>query len=169
MKIYLLRHAERGHGEEQDTLTDKGLLQAKELKEKLKKLNIEKIYCSSSYRTKKTIEPFLEEFNGEVIYTPRLEEMRLGVLQGKTASEFREALSKSRLSKDEFRPEGGENLSDFENRVSEFIEELKKEKNKIILISTHAGVIRMFFKFLTDIPKEEIKKQDFASLTLIKL
>jgi len=31
MKLYLLRHAERGHGEKQDTLTDLGIKQSEKI------------------------------------------------------------------------------------------------------------------------------------------
>jgi len=166
MKIYLLRHAEREHGEKQDTLTKKGLVQARELKFKLGKFNVDKIYCSTSNRCKETIKPFLEEFNGEVEYISDLEEMRLGILQGKTAQKFRDTLKESGLDKDEFRPEGGENLEDFEIRIKNFISLLKNKDEKNILISTHAGVIKLFFKFLKN---ETITKPEFASISYLEI
>lgn len=169
MKIYLLRHAERGHGEEQDTLTEKGHFQAEQIKEHLKKLGIEKVYCASTNRSKETIKPFLKDFKGKVEYTPDLNEMRLGILQSKTAQELRDAISNSGLSKEEFRPEGGENIEDFEKRIKNFVNDLKNETHKKILFSTHAGVIRNFIEILTDLPKEEIPKADFASLSYIEL
>ena len=38
MKLYLLRHAERGHGEEQDFLTDLGKEQSEKIVPFLKKM-----------------------------------------------------------------------------------------------------------------------------------
>jgi len=169
MKIYLLRHAERGHGKEQDTLTEKGILQSDELKERLKGYKIDKIFCSVSNRTKMTIKPFLEKFYGEVVYTPELEEMRLGILQGKTGQEFRDALAKSGLSKEDFRPEGGENKEDFEKRIKNFIRILKKEVAENILICTHAGVIRLFLKYLSKIDENNLPKPDFVSIIPIEI
>lgn len=169
MKIYLLRHAKRGHGEMQDTLTDEGLIQAENLREKLKELEIDKVYCSNSIRARKTIEPFLKEFVGESYYTSELEELRLGVFQGKTARELREAIEKSGLCKDKFRPENGENNQDFLIRIKKFVDELKNCNKKNILLSTHSGVIRIIIKLITNLSPEEIPKADFASIFLIEV
>jgi len=169
MKLYLVRHAERGHGADQDTLTDRGLSQAEALVNVLGAYPIKKVYCSSANRARLTIKPFLEKFRGEVVYTPDLEELRLGVLQGKTGEEFRSALSASGLSKEEFRPEGGENCNDFRMRVKRFIVGLKDETVENILICTHAGVIRLFLEFVKGINPKEIKTPEFASITEICL
>ena len=168
MKIYLVRHAKRGHGEEQDTLTGEGFVQARELKERLKNLRFGKIYCSNSNRCRDTIKPFLEDSNIEIEYTQELEEKRLGILQGKTGQEFRDALERSGLEKDKFRPEGGENLEDFETRVKKFISFLKENETKDVLIITHVGVIRLFKK-LIEKREGEIPRADFTSVYCLEL
>ncbi len=169
MKIYLLRHAERNHGEEQDTLTETGYFQAEHIKNHLKKLSIQKVYCASTNRSKETIKPFLKDFKGIIEYTSDLDEMRLGILKGKTAQDLRDAIVNSGLSKEQFRPEDGENIEDFTNRIKNFIKKLRNEKYERILLSTHAGVIRNFIEILIGLPREEIPKTDFASLSYIEL
>ncbi len=169
MKLYLLRHAERGHGKKQDTLVKEGVKQSNLIINSLSKLGIEKIYCSDSKRTKKTIEPFLKNFNGEVIYTDEINELRMGVLEGKSGKEYNEMLEKSGLSKEDFRPPKGENFEDFRNRVKKFIESLKDEKKEKVLLVTHGGVIRNFIKSLINLPPEEISKIDFVSLTTFEI
>lgn len=169
MKIYLLRHAKRGMGENQDTLLEEGVIQSKKIVPKLANLEVEKIYCAETRRAKETISPFLEIYEGEVEYTSSLDEMRLGVFQGKTAQELRDAIKKSGLNSKDFRPEGGENLEDFKKRIKGFLENLKKESFKTILLSTHAGVIREIMTQMTNLPKEEIPTVDFASLSMIEV
>jgi broad specificity phosphatase PhoE len=168
MRIYLLRHAERKHGEEQDELTEKGIKQSNEIVRYLKKLNFDKIICADTNRAKKTIEPFLKEFSGEIIYTNLVNEQEMGELAGKTGSEYREQLEKSGLSKEEFRPTGGENYFDLINRAKKFLEIIKKEKGKNILVSTHAGFIRSVVINLLNFSRENLIF-DSASLTMLEL
>jgi probable phosphoglycerate mutase len=168
MRIYLLRHAERKHGEEQDKLTEKGIRQSNEIIRHLKKLNLDKIICADTNRAKKTIEPFLKEFFGEIIYTNLVNEQEMGELTGKTGSEYREQLEKSGLSKEKFRPKGGENYFDLINRAKKFLEIIKKDGSKNILVSTHAGFIRSIVINLLDLPKENLIF-DSASLTIFEL
>ncbi len=168
MRIYLLRHAERKHGEEQDELTEKGIRQSNDIVTSLKKLNFDKIICANTNRAKKTIEPFLKEFSGEVNYTSLVNEQEMGELTGKTGSEYRKQLGRSGLSKEEFRPKGGENYFDLINRAKKFLEIIKKGGSKNILVSTHAGFIRSVVINLLDLPRENLIF-DSASLTILEL
>jgi len=80
MKIYLLRHGERGHGEKQDTLTENGLKQAIKTANFLKSLKISKIIIGDSERAKKTAKPIVKKIKSEVEITPLVNEQSLGVL-----------------------------------------------------------------------------------------
>lgn len=167
MKLYLLRHAERGHGEEQDQLTEMGIEQSNHLIHYLNSLHLNKIICANTNRARKTIEPFLKKFNISTEYTSLVNEQELGDLFGKSGAEYREQLQKSGLSKEEFRPKNGENYFDLMNRAKEFLEIMRKEKNQNILISTHAGFIRSVIILLLNLPKEKLVF-DPVSLTSIE-
>jgi broad specificity phosphatase PhoE len=167
MKLYLLRHAERGHGKEQDTLTETGIEQSKSIVSSLEKLGINKIICADTERAIKTIEPFLDKFHGEIEYTDLVVEQKMGKLAGKSGQEYRDALEKSGLDKKEFRPEGGENYYDLIERAKKFLKGLKNEKTENILVSTHAGFIRAIIVSLLKLPEEELKF-DFVSITSIE-
>ena len=168
MKLYLLRHTERGHGKEQDILTLRGIEQSKEIVNYLVTLNIQKVICANTKRAIKTIKPFLDNFSRDTIYTPLVNEQEMGELTGKSGEDYKEAIKKSGLNKKNFRPENGENFHDLIERAKKFLNELKTEKTENILISTHAGFIRSIIVLLLNLPEEQLKF-DFASITFIEL
>jgi len=168
MKIYLLRHAERRHGKEQDSLTLEGIKKSEKIALYLEKLNINKVFCAKTNRAKDTIKSFLKTFSGDLEYTSLINEQEMGELSGKSGEEYRNAIEKSGLDKKEFRPEKGENYYDLLNRTKKFLNDLKKEKVERILISTHAGFIRSMVVLLLGLPEEQLKF-DFASITFIEL
>ncbi|MBI5798115.1 histidine phosphatase family protein [Candidatus Woesearchaeota archaeon] len=171
MKLYFIRHAQRGYGEEQDTLTEEGVEQAQKLAKYLCKFEIDKIICSSLNRTRKTVEPTLAILHVPVEFTDEVIEQKNGILQGRTAEEYRTALRESGLTKEEFRPEGGENESDAYHRAERFVQKLKKQKEQNILIISHAGFISNIVVILLKKSKEERKnyKSDFCALTYFEL
>ncbi|MCK9596796.1 histidine phosphatase family protein [Candidatus Pacearchaeota archaeon] len=166
MKLYLLRHAERGHGKKQDSLTKNGIEQSKKIASFLEKLNINKIICADTKRARNTIKLLEDKFSGKIFYTKLVNEQEMGVLAGKSGEEYRKALENSGLDKKSFRPENGENYYDMVERAKKFRKMLKKEKSKNILVSTHAGFIRTLVKLLR-IPDEN-SKFDYASISIIK-
>ncbi len=172
MKIYFIRHAQRGHGEEQDTLTDEGLDQAQKLVKPLSKLNVKKIICGSSNRARLTLEPTITALgNIEIEYTDEVNEHSLGVLQSKTAVEWRQAVAEAGVEEKDFRPEGGENSSDAFERAQKFVAKLKKETAESILIISHSGFIANVAVILLNKPREENRKykSDFCTLTYFEL
>ena len=63
MKIYILRHEQRTKDASFfSPLTKKGHENAKNLVDTLKKLNINKIYCSPYIRTLQTIHPYSNKY-----------------------------------------------------------------------------------------------------------
>lgn len=167
MKLYLLRHAERGHGPEQDILTELGKKQSEEIVPYLTNLKIDQVICAETNRAKRTIEPFILSFNSKVEYTSLVNEQEMGELSGKSGLEYKNALEKSGLTKEDFRPKGGENYRDLMNRVKIFLNRLKKEKYQNILVVTHAGFIRSIINLILNVKKDTLNF-DAASLTFIE-
>jgi len=170
MKLYLLRHGKRGHGPEQDVLTPEGIKQAEKTAEYLKKLNVNKVFCGTSNRARKTAEPFLKMFKGLVEFTSEVNEQSLGIFEGKSEREWEEAVKKSGLSEKEFRPRGGENRDDAYNRAKKFWEKLKKEKSKKILVVSHSRFISDLCTVILKEPKEKSKlyKSDNCAITFFE-
>lgn len=172
MKLYLLRHGHRGHGEQQDTLTELGIEQSQRTANHLKKIKLDKIFSATLKRSKGTADIVLKKHSCKKIqYTPLLNEQSVGIFEGKSGSLFKEALVKSGLPEEEFRPEGGENRIDAYNRAKKFITLLKKEKAKNILIVSHAGVISDIIPLLLRMPINESRnfKTSFCSISYLEL
>lgn len=155
MKIYLLRHGQRGHGEKQDTLTKIGEEQARRVAEFFKEIKLDKIICGDKNRTKETVRPILSYQKCEVEYTPEVNEQELGIFEGKSGKEWKEAIEISGLSEEEFRPENGENRKDAYNRAKDFYKRLRKEKARDLLIVSHAGFISHLITFFLDLSEHE--------------
>jgi len=155
MKIYLLRHAQRGHGEKQDTLTEIGKEQVKRTAEFFKKIQLNKIICGTKNRAKETLQPILKSQGDYVEYTLDVNEQELGIFEGKSGKEFKEAIKNSGLSEEEFRPERGENRKDAYERAKGFYEKLKKENAKNLLVVSHAGFISDLITLLLGLQENE--------------
>jgi len=171
MKLYFLRHGERGHGKEQDILTDKGIKQTKQVANFFKNIKIDKIISGDLNRARKTAEPIINNLGVKVEFTSEVNEQNLGISQGKTAQEMRDAITQSGLSKKEFRTKGGESEYDVYNRAKKFVEKLKKEKEENILIVSHSGFISYIATILLKKPFEDNKyfKTDFCSISFFEL
>lgn len=155
MKIYFLRHGERGHGEEQDTLTEIGIEQAKRASKFFKNIKIEKIICGNSNRAKKTAEMILRYVDCKLEYTSQVNEQSLGIFEGKSKKEWDEAVKNSELSEKEFRPLNGENRKDAYDRAKKFIQILKKSNYNSILVISHSGFISDIITLILNFSEEE--------------
>lgn len=89
MEIHLIRHGEtnwnkerRVQGQSDSHLTDLGIQQAKELGQRIAHLEFDKIYCSSSLRTRQTAEHAFPESTTEIEYLDELREIFLGPWEG---------------------------------------------------------------------------------------
>jgi broad specificity phosphatase PhoE len=89
MEIHLIRHGEtnwnkerRAQGQSESHLTDLGIQQAKELGQRIGQLEFDKIYCSSSLRTRQTAEHAFSESTTEINYLDSLREIFLGPWEG---------------------------------------------------------------------------------------
>ena len=57
-----------------------------------------------------------------------------------------------------YHPNNGESLKQLNHRVDDFIKELRKKNHQKVLIITHSGVIRCFWKFILNIPLQDLMK-----------
>lgn len=155
MKLYLLRHAQRGHGEQQDSVTDVGIEQAKRTARYFSQIKIDKVICSSADRCKKTAEMMLKDKDYDVEYTSEVKEQSLGIFEGKSGKEWKEAIKNSNLSEENFRPTGGENRKDAYERAKKFYLKLRKEKVEKLLVISHSGFISDLITLILKFPEKE--------------
>lgn len=179
---YIVRHGQtewnilgktQGHGNSQ--LTEKGILQAKELSVGMEKYHIDMIFSSDLGRAVQTAEIVGEKFGIKVQQTEALREMGFGEWEGKLIPEITEKYSdiyktwrnEPHLAK----IPGGETLDTIKKRLEIFIEELnEKYDNKNILLVSHSVTVRVFLLLMLDSDMKNIYriKQDNTALNIVE-
>jgi 2,3-bisphosphoglycerate-dependent phosphoglycerate mutase len=155
-KLFVFRHAEttdnsRGifSGWRDPELTLKGLLQAREIAEQLRREKIDYAFTSHLKRARKTLEIVLETHSAIPVFTDdRLIERCYGLLQGKSkrkvANERPEWFAQVHRGYD-FPPPEGESLKMVENRTLPFLvqlEEWLRQNPGNVAISCHGNSLR---------------------------
>lgn len=160
IKLILVRHAItednkscKLSGHIDSILSEDGKEQIKELTAFLKDENIDKIYSTTSSRTKYTVEHIAKERNIEIIEKDCLKEISFGDFEGfdfndiklKYSEEFQKIIDYGY----EYRYPNGESLIDSYDRVVKEMKEIISDNdNKTILICSHAGTIRNIITYL---------------------
>lgn len=122
MRLFLIRHGYTENRKGDVRLSEKGILQSKELSKKLGKLKIGKVYTSDLIRSKETV----KEYTNTYIEDKRLREIYRLLVGGPE----KEGTSPERKIDDE-------------KRANEFFEEILKEEENIALFC-HGNIIRFF-------------------------
>lgn len=160
LKIYLARHGQDEdnaktilNGRRDTPLTDKGIQQAKEIAEKIKKAGIsfKKIYSSPLQRAYKTAEIIASKLDsGKPEILPDLIERDFGIMTGKSHTQIEEICFPNILKTDLITyflsPDGAETFPDLiqrGNRLLEFINNKYKDGN--ILLVTHGDIGKMIY------------------------
>ena len=147
MKVYIVRHGEVPHNalkqynNENEDLTENGIRQANELKEKIKNINYDIIISSPLLRAKHTAQ-IINVNNKKILINDKLKERDPGDLSGKPLTV---------TNRDEYwnynttiRYGTSENIREFFKRIYNFLEDLKKEDYESVLIVAHSGVSKAF-------------------------
>lgn len=148
MKITLIRHAESVYNEKKllqgqvdCELSENGLMATKE-KSKNFPSDFDICFCSPLKRTKKTAEILVPNLNK--IYDKRIIERGLGDWENTPNTDEKQFLLHNKTV-----PPNGETFEEFNSRISDFLEMLKKNyNNKKLLIVTHGGVIYAIYRIL---------------------
>jgi probable phosphoglycerate mutase len=165
MKLLLVRHGEtmwnvqkKIQGSTDIELNQNGKNQAallgKTLKEK--KINISKIYTSKQKRAKETAEIVKGYLNVECVELNGLEEMNLGLWEGKSwedvAKEFPLEYQTWFDNRRYTRPPKGESYQDLLDRLFPALKQIIKTEKEDVLIVTHSADIMTLLSFLNDKP-----------------
>lgn len=147
MKVYIARHGQtttnllKFHALEDDDLTEVGIKQAEELRDKIKDMNFDIIISSPLVRTKHTTK-IINSNNIKVIYDDRIKERDPGSLSGK---------SRESENRDEYwnyysniQYGTSEKIQHLFDRVFDFLDELKTKDYESVLIVAHSGVSKAF-------------------------
>ena len=137
-------------------ITEEGREMIKKAADELKDKNIDLIFSSPFLRTKQSAEIAASILGiKEINYDERLVDIDMGILAGKTYEEYEKFFTKK---KDRFveKPEGAESWNEILKRLRSFLNDVEVEqKNKNILIISHADPIWLFAGLLLGFRKEE--------------
>ena len=118
--------------------------------------NIDKFYHTSLNRSKETLEIMLKNYNNNIIIEENdlLIERGYGIFEGLTEKEIEEKHNdlyhkwKKNINIDILNAEKVENVID---RINKFINLLIKNKDKVVLVVTHSGVLHSLYKYINNI------------------
>ena len=146
MKLYVVRHWEVPSnvnkvisGCNDEELTENGIKQAMDIKDKLKDIKFDVIFCSPVLRAKQTANIIVP--NCDIIYDNRLQEGNPGDMLGHKRNELDKEEWNS-LEK-EITIYNSESLLAGVNRARSFIKDIEQEyKDKTVLIITHMFICK---------------------------
>lgn len=147
MKVYIVRHGQVPHNAlkqyntNDEDLTDLGIKQAEELRDKIKNINFDIIICSPLNRAKHTAD-ILNINHYKIIYDDRIMERSCGDLSGKPLEVTNREEYWNYNTKIKYGT--SENIKLFFDRVYNFLDELKTKDYKNVLIVAHSGVSKAF-------------------------
>lgn len=151
--LYFLRHAsipenELGiNGSRTDSpLSEKGIKEAKELVTALSKHNYDLIIVSPLRRTRQTIQPYFDSLKQRptALVDQLTIERDLGDFTNTRSGDGKIPADISAQGKDKtaWQPKGGESTVQVGYRAQQFLEEIKKRKEKSVLICAHQNFLR---------------------------
>lgn len=159
MNLYVVRHGQtiwnvekRVQGITDIPLTEKGRLEAKELQELVKSLNIDVVISSPLKRARETAK-ILVDSKLPVNVDDRIKERDWGMNEGALIDtvdrwDCWDVVLNTKVQNIEC-------IQDFMYRVSDFIEDIKiKYKDKNVLVVTHSAVSRVIHYLLGSIPED---------------
>ena len=173
----MLRHGEsednvaKVFGTKETVLSEEGIKQIKDIKETVRGLKFSKVYVSPLRRTKETLEYL--ELDMEGIEEKRIQEYDFGVFSGLTNDEIEKnypfEYKEWVENPHDYIIREGESLKLVYERVVDFMEELIKQGEDVLLV-THAGIIRLVFSWVFDNMEYFFKfKVENGSLNIVSI
>ena len=174
MEVYVIRHTQVAvgkdtcYGQSDVSLADTFLQDAEKLKNQLPN-DFDAIYCSPLQRCKDLA--IVLELNN-IQFDSALMEMNFGDWEYKKWNDINQGTLNYWM--EEFvnvKTPNGENLLELFDRVKLFLDNLRKQQHKKVLLITHAGVIRCLWAYTLEIPLTNIFKipVDYGQLLIINL
>lgn len=160
-KIYFVRHAKPDFSVHDDLtrpLTDKGIIDSKNICEFLKKKSINKIYSSPYKRAIDTIKELAQNLNIKIEVVDDFRERKISNIWIEDFNKF----SKSQWENFEYKLNDGESLNEVQSRNIKALHKILNENsNQNIVIGTHGTALSTIINYYD-------KTFDYLSFTKIK-
>ena len=162
MKIYYVRHGQTDWnlakkmqgGQTEKPLNETGIKQANDTRKELENVKYDIIIRSPMYRAEQTAEIINQDRNVPTLVDERIRERKLGELEGHDVTEEME--NKIWDYNLNYNIPGGENLHDFEKRILDFFDDLKKKyADKKVLIVAHGGIAKVIKAHFYGMPESK--------------
>lgn len=161
MEVYIIRHTpvavgkDTCYGQSNVTLADTFLQDVTQFKDQLPK-DFDVVFCSPLDRCKAlTLQLEFENIQ----YCDALMEMNFGDWENKNWNDINQDELNNWMSDFvNIKIPNGENLIELFERVKQFLDNLRLQNHKKVLLVTHAGVIRCIWAYLLEIPLQNIFK-----------
>lgn len=180
-KLLLVRHgqtklhkADRFWGSTDVTLSDIGIKQAEQLRERLAREKITAVYTSTLSRARSTAETIASRHKTKITACEELRECNFGYIEGLTFGEIQRLhpeLAEELLNWKTVAFPGGESLEDLDKRVVSFLDRLNKHKEKeTVLVVAHGGPLRLIICHLLGLgPEHWLQlRVELASLSIVE-
>ena len=155
MSVYLLRHGQTDwnktgliQGRYDTPLNETGFSQAREAREKLKDIDIKRVYVSPLLRARQTAETAMEGREVPFIEDARLAEMAYGIYEG---TDYRGQEYQTLRRYLAYRYPNGESYFDVAHRAFSFLDEIRPiaEKEDVLLVC-HGAIARAINAYFED-------------------
>jgi alpha-ribazole phosphatase len=180
-RILLVRHGttklhsgDRFWGKTDIPLSNAGIRQAGQLRNRLALEKLDAIYSSTLSRARSTAEIIAAGHEAEVIPCEELCECNFGYIEGLSFVEIKKLYPQLAVSLNDWKTvafPGGESLDQLNTRVLVFLKRLKKHKPKeTVLVVAHGGPLRLIICNLLGLGLENWLKLrvDLASLSIVE-
>jgi uncharacterized phosphatase len=168
MELIAIRHGETEYNKERRAmgsridvpLTDHGREQARGMIPAIREYGFTAIYASPLLRARETAEIINAELGLPISFHEELKERDVGDLSGMLYDDIEAKLGKEAVQSTQydFHEFGGEDTCDVQNRIRKFMEmvEVKHGEHDLILVATHAEIIRVLYEEFHSGEKETI-------------
>ena len=168
MDLHLIRHGQtdwneerRVQGQSDSRLTQLGEQQAVELGQRIQLVEFDKVFCSSSLRTRQTAANLFPYSGVEIEYLDNLREIFLGPWEGTLYDEI------ERREPDSFRHfweephlfdvEGAESFYELQNRAVAAVEKIAElHLDQQIAVVSHGALIKTILCYVENLPMDEL-------------
>ena len=168
--LYLTRHGQtmwnlekRLQGTQNSPLTKAGIMQAEDLRDRLKDIDVDIIYTSPLERAYKTAEIIKGNKEIPLLVHNGLMEINFGAWEGMTleeiegVEEYKYEYSKFFNTPSKYTPFKGESVSDFVHRIQHsIIDIINENRGKNILIVTHGMTLKFLMTLFKSLDIDDI-------------
>ncbi len=161
----------RAQGHLDSVLTRQGRAQARAVGQRLKEVDISRLYSSDLGRARQTAELIAEHTGHDIITNPRLREKSMGIFEGLTRPEMEEKYLEEVTryftgDPDYIAPHGESEQQFFERNAACFEELSASHHGETILVVTHGGVLKNLFYFVIDLSLKSPRRHSLLNSSL---